>query len=159
MTILVGVALVLSARGDGADETATPAHAGVELELFDGTTTTLGDLQGRPAVVNFFASWCPPCVAEMPEFEAVHQQRGDQVAFFGLALQDTRHAAEALVELTGVTYPVAEDPDGTLYRQFAGIAMPTTVFLDADGRVVERHSGILSRSELNARIDALLAGG
>ncbi len=59
---------------------------------------------------------------------------------------------------TGVTYPVAEDPGGTLYRQFNGIAMPTTVFLDADGRVVERHSGILSRARLDDRITALVTG-
>jgi cytochrome c biogenesis protein CcmG, thiol:disulfide interchange protein DsbE len=157
LVLASGVALAVSARDDGSEATA-PAHLGVEVELLDGGTTTLGDLRGRPVVVNFFASWCPPCVAEMPEFEAVHRDRSDEVAFVGLALQDSRDAAQALVEVTGVSYPVAADPDGVLFRQFGGVAMPTTVFLDADGRVTARHSGVLAQSQLQARIDDLLEG-
>lgn len=155
---VIAVAAALTLVG-GDDDPAAAPHTAIAVELLDGGTTTLGDLKGRPAVVNFFASWCPPCVAEMPDFEAVHQQRSDEVSFLGLALQDSQSSAEALVELTGVSYPVAEDPDGTLYRLLDGIAMPTTVFLDAEGRVVDRHSGILSREQLDARIDDLVAGG
>lgn len=158
---LVGAVIALAAALTlvGGDDPAAAPHTAIAVELFDGGTTTLGDLKGRPAVVNFFASWCPPCVAEMPDFEAVHQQRSDEVSFLGLALQDSRSSAEALVELTGVSYPVAQDPDGTLYRLLDGIAMPTTIFLDAEGRVVDRHSGILSREQLDARIDDLVARG
>src|SRR5687768_1393784 len=52
--------------------------------LLEGGSMSLGDLRGTPVVLNFFAEWCPPCVTEMPAFEAVHQELGDRVAFVGL---------------------------------------------------------------------------
>jgi cytochrome c biogenesis protein CcmG, thiol:disulfide interchange protein DsbE len=76
-----------------------------EVEMADGTTMALTDvLDGRLLVVNFFASWCAPCRAEMPDFAAV-QATSDRVGFLGLALQDTKDGAAKLVELTGVPSP------------------------------------------------------
>lgn len=155
--LLGGAAVLAWGGGRGAPAPAGPQpHADVEVVLFAGGTMTLGELRGRPAVVNFFASWCAPCAAEMPDFEAAHQRRADEVAFVGIALQDSPGSAMELVRRTGVTYPVAADPDGALYRVFGAVAMPTTVFLDAEGDVVERVSGALSAEQLEAHVAALL---
>ena len=158
------VALVL-AFGGGDDGSAageapqgTPAPE-VSFTYFDGSQGTLADLRGKPVILNFWASWCPACVAEMPGFQRVYEQFGDRLTILGLDVQDTRDAAEALVERTGVQYPLGDDPDGTLLQTFGGIAMPTTVFIDADGNVLDSFSGFLTEDLLSERIQTLFFGG
>jgi len=129
------------------------AVADVVLQDFDGNPVTVSGLQGRPAVVNFWASWCPACYAEMPAFEKVYQNRGDSVQFLGINLGDDIESARQVVEQTGVTYPLARDPQGEVFAGFGGYGMPTTLFLDAEGRVVELYTGELTASELDARIE------
>ena len=125
------------------------------FEQFNGTEATFADYRGTPLVVNFFASWCAPCVREMPAFQAVHEELGDQVAFVGMNNQDRAADGEAIAEKTGVTYDLARDPDGDFLSAFGGIVMPTTVFIDAEGTVVEVHNGALSQSALEDRLSDL----
>ena len=94
----------------------------------------LSTLQGSPVVVNFFASTCVPCITEMPALEEVHAEFGDRVEFLGLAVFDRPEEAQRLVEQTGVTYPTAQDKDGTAIEALGGTMLPTTVLLDADGK-------------------------
>ena len=143
----------LSAQGDLPDSVA-----GVRLgALGDQTDRSLGELIGtKPVVLNFFASWCAPCLTEMPGFEAVHQSLGDQVTVVGMAYQDSPEDALATVEQTGVTYPTYTDPDGSALTYFQGLSMPTTVFIDASGEVVDRVSGALSENELRGKISDVL---
>jgi cytochrome c biogenesis protein CcmG, thiol:disulfide interchange protein DsbE len=112
----------------------------------------LADLDGEPLVVNFWASWCPPCVAEMPDFERVHQQVQGEVRFVGLNTQDNRADADRLVEQTGVTYDLALDPDGALFSDFEVVAMPSTFLVDEHGAIVHRHSGLLTETALRELI-------
>ena len=121
----------LGAIPTASGETGDPAPA-ESFERFDGTEATFADYRGTPLVVNFFASWCAPCVREMPAFEAAHQ-----------------------AEKTGVTYDLARDPEGDFLSAFGGIVMPTTVFIDAEGTVVEIHNGALSQSALEDRVSDL----
>jgi cytochrome c-type biogenesis protein len=103
-------------------------------------------------VVNFFGSWCAPCVDEMPAFERVHQALGDQVTFVGMANRDAPADALDTVAATGVTYPTFDDPDASAITYFGGLAMPTTVFIDATGEVADVNSGPLTESELRAKL-------
>jgi thiol-disulfide isomerase/thioredoxin len=131
--------------------------ADVRLVALDGgDDRALGELLGStPVVVNFFGSWCVPCVDEMPALEAVHQSLGDRVTFVGMANRDTAERALATVAATGVTYPTYDDPDASALTYFGGLAMPTTVFIDASGEVVDVHSGPLTEAELRSRLDDL----
>jgi peroxiredoxin len=88
----------------------------------------------------------------MPDFQAVHEAVGDEVAFLGMNNQDRAADGEAIAARTGVTYDLARDPDGDFLSAFGGIVMPTTVFIDAEGKVVEIHNGALSQSALEARL-------
>lgn len=128
--------------------------AEVRLASLDGgEDRMLGELLGaKPVVVNFFASWCVPCIDEMPAFERVHQDVGDQVTFIGMANQDAPEDALATVETTGVTYPTFDDPDANALTYFGGLVMPTTVFIDASGEVVDRKDGPMADDELRARL-------
>lgn len=163
---LVGVlalAAALSVALVGSDQEGTAAAApvgdpapDVSFLLFDGTEATLAGFRGRPLVLNFWASWCPACVAEMPSFETVHAALGAEVLFVGLDVQDTREAADAFVRQSGASYLLGEDPDGSVLAAFDGIAMPTTIFIDEAGNVVGRHSGAIFEDDLRQMILVLL---
>lgn len=152
--VVFGVSLT-GTDGDTPASARSPAPE-VAFRLFDGSEATLADFRGTPVVLNFWASWCPACVAEMPSFQAVHEELGDRVLFLGLDVQDSRRAADAFVAQSGVDYLLGEDPQGAILQAFGGIAMPTTIFIDADGNVVGRHSGAIFEDELTAQIEELL---
>jgi thiol-disulfide isomerase/thioredoxin len=115
---------------------------------FDDEVVELSSLRGTPVLVNFFASTCVPCIKEMPALEEVHQQVGDQITFLGLAMQDRPEDALDLVERTGVTYQTAQDKDASVITALGGTVLPTTVLLDADGKIVAVHNGELDAGEL-----------
>lgn len=126
--------------------------AGLTFTRFDGSTGSFADYAGKVTVVNFWASWCVPCVKEMPDFEAVHAEFGGSVAFIGLNVQDQLADARELAERTGVTYDLARDPRGDLLRTFGGVAMPTTAFLRPDGTVASVTSRTFDQAALRERI-------
>ncbi len=129
-----------------------------EFAMFDGSSATFADYEGRPLVVNFWASWCPSCVAEMAAaFKPAQQGLGDEVAFLGLNIQDDRDDALRLVEETGVLFDLGDDPLGDLYLEFGGIGMPFTIFIDADGFIVEQHNGPLTETQLLDMIEEAFA--
>ncbi|MBW3574331.1 MAG: TlpA family protein disulfide reductase [Actinobacteria bacterium] len=138
----------------GDDPTGRSLPQG-NFSMLAGGLGSFADYRGTPLVVNFFASWCVPCVAEMPAFESVHQQRAAEVAFLGVNLRDSVADATALVERTGVTYDIARDPAGELAGALGVVAMPSTVFVSADGTIVATQAGELSAEELRARLEAL----
>jgi thiol-disulfide isomerase/thioredoxin len=124
----------------------------------DGSVT-LASYLGRPMVVNFFAEWCTPCAAEMPDFETVHQQLGDKVAFVGISADDRRKDAEDIVARTKVTYDLGFDPDQKVLRAFGGLGLPTTVLIRADGTVAETRTGAISIGDLRSKIEKQLGVG
>lgn len=168
---LTALALLLAACS-GADS----SDAAADLPQFDapGSETAAGDhlpdhtlpvlgseeevsthaFQGTPTVVNFWATWCPFCVDEMPDFERAHQALGDAVTFVGVDREDPREEqALALARETGVTYLLVADDDGSFFRAAQGRGMPTTLFVDADGVVQHRFSGPLTEEQLLGLVD------
>lgn len=123
------------------------------FQTFAGETVSLATYQGKPVVLNFWASWCPSCVAEMSAaFRPVEEDLGDEITFLGMNIQDDRALAEALLEETGVDWVSAEDPSGDLYVELGGLAMPFTVYISADGLVLEKHNGPLTEGQLRSQI-------
>jgi len=106
--------------------------------------------EGCPLIVNFFASWCVPCVTEMPDFERFWNDHGTQVAVLGLAANDRLEDAIATVADRGVTYPTGLD-EGELFIDFGGLGMPTTVFVSPEGQILETHSGLLTLEDITTR--------
>jgi len=130
---------------------ATPV---VDFTYFDGSAGSTADFTGRPTVLNFWASNCAACVAEMPEFEEVHQALIDDVDFVGMNTADvSRDAAVRLAEQTGVTYPLVDDTSSAVFREFGGFVMPTTVLLNPQGQVAFVWSGVLTADELTRVIN------
>lgn len=114
-----------------------------------GEPVATTDLVGAPLVVNFWATWCPPCVEEMPAFQEV-ASTSEGVTFLGVNVQDNPTAAQAFVTDLGITYRLASDPAGAFYTEVRGFGMPTTLFVDPAGTIVFRHTGPLTAEELRA---------
>ena len=125
----------------------------LQFTTLDGVTTSFASYAGAPLIVNFFASWCTPCVKEMPDFQRLHERHGERFQIIGLAVEGER-PARRLVESTGVTYPVGLD-DSDLLVELGGVAMPTTVFISKQGELLESHSGVLDYSNLISRTEKL----
>lgn len=162
ITALVAVGIHRTTSGTRAHsqplsyDTATKSLS-FTLPAFAGGSISTAALAGKPAVINFYASWCEVCNAEMPEFEKASRALGGRVGFVGVNPQqggsDSDSAQAAMVARTGVTYPTVRDADSRLLTQFnTSGALPTTLFLDASGHVIDVHNGGLTLSELQTLI-------
>ncbi|MCI0790999.1 MAG: TlpA family protein disulfide reductase [Chloroflexi bacterium] len=139
-----------SASVPAPDVTAIPATASeiarvgepapdFVLDLFDGSKVRLSDFEGKVVVLNFWASWCPPCRREMPAFERTWQEYRDQgVVFVGVAVQDNEADSRAFAKKVGVTYPIGMDWNGRILRSYRPTSMPTTFLIDREGVVSRR---------------------
>jgi len=148
--VIVVAGLVFAACAN--TEAAEPQSLDALVSTLDGDPIELADFVGGPLVVNFFAENCPPCVAEMPTFEAISKEVAPDITFLGVSEDATAEAARRIVAATGITYPILWDRDGTALISFQAFGMPTTLFVDSDGFILELHTGALSADDLRARL-------
>jgi thiol-disulfide isomerase/thioredoxin len=138
-------------------ETNESEAAADELAAFvftneDGSEGTLADYRGEPVVVNFFASWCAPCKAELPDFVAVHTEAGDDVQFLGVNADLDEGTWLAFVDEFELTYPTVFQPNLEIHEHLALLGHPATVLIDDDGQVVHTFTGVLSEESLKELI-------
>ena len=153
---------VQSASGSGASPAAQPAPDFTVYDA-DGNKVTLASLMesGKPAVLNFWASTCPPCRSEMPDFEAAYQKYGSEVQFImvdavGSMNGETRQAGSEYVAEQGFTFPVYFDDEQSAVISFGIRAFPTTFFLHADGTIAAYGEGMLDAEALEKGIGMIL---
>jgi peroxiredoxin len=132
-----------------------PASA-LRVTAFDGRTVTLAGFRGRPAVVNFFESWCPICQAEQPDLSKVAKQFAGRVGFVGVSNHDTVAAGRAYQRRFGINYPLANDASGRTWARWRVPYQPVTVLVDKQGRIAERFDGGTSAGTLRAALVWLL---
>jgi cytochrome c biogenesis protein CcmG, thiol:disulfide interchange protein DsbE len=130
-------------------------HSGVSGS---GDQISLRDYAGKPLIVNFFASWCPPCKKETPLLAAFYRSEHGKVALVGIDENDVVGNATKFIESNGVTYPVGWDPDVTAAGGYDVAGLPQTFFLNARHRIVDRILGAVTTAELTKGI-ALATGG
>lgn len=131
--------------------------------LGTGPARSAGAGDGRPTVVNLWASWCAPCVREMPALEKIYARTAGAVRFVGVDTQDERDSAASMLAATGVTYEQRDDPDGRVRAALRAPGLPATVVYDGRGREVARRigevqPGWLERALADAGVPALKAG-
>ena len=126
-------------EGAGSAELGKPAPDFV-LNALDGEPLRLSDFRGQTVVLNFWASWCPPCRAEMPEFQALWEERGPSgsndlvILAVDFLPEDSVSAAAGFVEDFELTFPILFDTeDGEVYQGYGLRGLPATFFIDADG--------------------------
>ncbi|MDO9227640.1 MAG: TlpA disulfide reductase family protein [Pseudomonadota bacterium] len=129
-----------------------------------GGSLKIDNLKGRPAVVNFWATWCPPCREELPLLVKVHarytKKYGDKLGFLGLAVEDNVEFVGEYARAYGLEYPIAagREPAIALMQALGNkqAGMPYTVVLDGDGRVVYAKRGLVKEKDLDRALAPLL---
>jgi len=146
--IIALLALAILNGGSGLPKgTRAPPIVGQRL---DGAAISSTGFDGKPAVINFWATWCPPCLGELPEFERAYKAFGDRVAFIGLAVESGSRADVAdVVQRFGLSYPIAL-PHPEVQHAYRVTSYPTTIIIAPDGTVVHSHAGAID-FELLAR--------
>ena len=133
------------------------------ITTIDGKQFTLKELssQNQLVVVNFWATWCRPCIEEMPYFEKIHRAYQDKgVAILGIATKDSLSAVKKSVAQREITYKIALDDEKKITTAFGGMkVLPTTVFVDNQNNVVKIHRGYLAQRELDKNLKDLLPSG
>jgi len=143
--------------GQAADDrTMAPDFTVVDAA---GGEVKLSSLFGKPIVLNFWASWCPPCKGEMPEFNTVYQELGGDVAFVMVDLVDGQRETVAKgkkhVADQGFTFPVYFDTTGEAGNVYGIASIPTTLFIDKDGYIVTGAQGAIDEATLRKGIELI----
>ena len=145
-------------QGDGVIEfkPGMPIKEGVQApdftgELIDGTSITLSELQGKPVIINFWATWCGPCVKEMPAFERLKDDFGDKIGIIAVNCGDDAGTVKDFVEENGYTFPVVLDEEYSISMLYPTNSIPYTVVVDAEGRVTHISTGALDADTMYER--------
>lgn len=165
--LLLGLAwIAVSAKnGQPTDRTIAAPQKGFSapdfsLQTLNGATARLSDLRGQVVLLNFWASWCPPCKAEMPAMQRIYAEYGSQgliVLAVNSTVQDNAQAAANFAAQNNLTFPILLDSSGQATRLYAIHSLPTTFFIGRDGLIREVViGGPMSEALLRTRIENLL---
>ncbi len=126
----------------------------------EGQAIRLSDFKGKPVVVNFWATWCPYCIQELPDFETAYQAQGGTIQFMMVdsvdGQQETKEKGAAYIKENGFTFPVYYDTDFSATTTYGIRSFPATVFIDKDGNIAAAVEGKLDPTSLNRGL-ALIA--
>ena len=158
----IGLFILVARGGSGGVAFAGDIRTGGTLQtlrlpaLEGGGTVSYDQFRSKPLVLNFFASWCPNCIAEMPGFQQVHEQLGGKVAFLGVSQSDSKSGSIGLAKQTGVRYPLGFDANGGFFRATGSTGMPTTLFIRPGGQIAFIQVGALDPTSLRQAIQQYL---
>ena len=142
-----------------AQKTAAPDF---EMTDAEGNVVRLSDFRGKAVILNFWASWCPPCKEEMPHFQAAYEEHGEEIVFIMLnLLADSRETPEKAAEFiadNGYSFPVYSDTKNEAASLYSVTSVPRTYTIDAEGNLVASMMGTFTKAkQLDAYIEQLLS--
>ena len=136
----------------GSPLVGRPAPEFTLQPLSGGDPVTLASLRGRPAVINFWATWCVPCFQEHPLLVSAARALGDRARFIGVIYEDSEEQVSAFLTRQGSAYPTLVDPGSRTAIAFGIFGVPETFFIDAEGRIAAKHVGPLDAQSLEAKL-------
>jgi cytochrome c biogenesis protein CcmG/thiol:disulfide interchange protein DsbE len=156
LVLLLAWLLIAATRGPASTVGPLVGQPAPDFALADlgGNPVRLSDLRGRPVIVNFWASWCAPCVEEFPVLRAASHGSGRPPVVVGIVYRDTSEAARAFMSRMGATWPAAMDPGEQVARAYGIYGAPETFFIDANGIVRGRQLGQLSMADVARHLAA-----
>ena len=128
------------------------------LLAIDGSTVSLGDLRGQVVLLNFWATWCPPCKAEIPDLDALYREHKSQRNFvvLGVAAEESQAEVGAFARSHDVTFPLLLDSDGKVTDgQYVVRSLPTSMIIDRDGRIRDVWTGPLPKAAILAKLESV----
>ena len=163
--LVVAPFLILLASRFGHDPHALPsvlvgkAAPPFVLTKLDGTPLDSQSLRGKPAVLNFWSTWCVPCKIEHEVLQEGARIYGDRVQFLGVVYQDTAEAARAYLRTVTNRYPHVVDPKGQVAIEHGVSGVPESYFVNAEGTIVHKQVGVVTPDILHSQLGAMLQGG
>lgn len=154
-----------NSTGEGSTDTSTDENApfpAPDFTVYDreGNTVRLSDFRGKPVVLNFWASWCGPCKKEMPDFEEIYKEYGEDIHFVMVNLtdgaQETMKTATTFLDGSGYTFPVYYDKDTDAAYTYQVYGIPVTYFINAEGHLIAQGSSALDAETIKRGIEMIL---
>jgi len=137
-----GASAQASDNASAADTEALIQLPNFEMTLLNGETAALEDYRGKAVLLNFWATWCGPCVGEMPAFQSLTEDYPDDLVILAVNCSEDADTVQEFIDNNSYTFPVILDEDGTIQAMFGGItSIPMTIVLDAEGYVINQHLG------------------
>ena len=158
VSLLMMIGLLLAACG-GSSDFPMPGNPAPEFTLKDlqGREVKLSQFRGKPVLLNFWASWCGPCREELPLIEATQQKhQGEDLVVLGVNAGDAPEIAQAFVSENHLTFPIVLDSTSDVARAYQVRGIPTSVFINSDGQIVNRHSGVFTERILSGYLNNIL---
>lgn len=148
-----------SSSSDSSESPLLPSNFTVTAE--DGSKVSASDIIGKPALIGFWATWCPGCVQEAPEVQKVYEKYGDQVQFMMVDLADgqreTKQKALDFMKTNNLTYPVYFDESGMASNILQVRYLPTLYVFNADGEVVDGHVGASNAAQIEELVKKVVS--
>ena len=141
LLMVIGLVVALEVSGSGSRGAIGKRAPELPTEVITAPAVTVGDLRGRPAAINFWASWCTPCRREMPELEQIYRTRRDRWNIVGVNWNDRLSAARDFIRDYNASFPNLRDSDGAVGRAYGIIGLPTTAIIDSRGRIARILAG------------------
>lgn len=153
---------VMTAEGPDEQEDATSFEKGEQapdftLETLGGEEVSLSDYEGTPVIINFWATWCPPCRAEMPDMEEMYQSTDDlEILAVNLTeTESTRNAVSQFVGELGLSFPILLDQNSDVMGQYEVGPVPTSIFVDREGKVQSVILGAMNKDLMEQRLQEM----
>ena len=167
LTLALGVVWILGSRAqvqpaDAAAAQVAAPRAGFlapdfTLTTLTGETISLSDLRGRPVFINFWATWCPPCRAEMPDIQAAYERyAGQGLVILGVNMAEPPGPVAAFVQEFGLTFPIPMDRDGRVATMYRIRAIPTSFFVDREGVIRSMFIGPMNGPIIEERLGQIM---
>lgn len=133
-----------------------PMALDFSLQMTDGTKFTLLQNLDKPILVNYWATWCPPCVREFPDLEEMYKNYKDRMHFVAINSAETKDVIEAFMTKNNFTIPIAMDSDNAVGMMYGIASIPTTFIVDTEGRIVFAQLGMMTKKQMQNAIEAAL---
>ncbi len=147
---------------DTEQTTDSEAIMAPDFEVFDvdGNSVHLSDFLGQPVIINYWASWCPPCIAEFPDFEQAYTEYGEDVVFLMInstdGVRETSEKAIDFIDENGYTMPIHFDLNTDFALTYGFRSLPTTAFISKQGEVVSIYAGLIGKDVIDENINTII---